>query len=133
MKARTYCALPSTPDHWALRCMNKCSDRAVSPKQDAQCLSPQASLILVYRATARDSSEKQLGANHLDKLCAHEPIADAAIDGRALTSPSVVHWQFFELFGSRRSTASKLASLWNCSAAHELILRNRKILLLEGR
>ncbi|GFW44268.1 uncharacterized protein TNCV_1746971 [Trichonephila clavipes] len=37
----------------------------------------------------------------------------------------------FELFGARRSTASKLASLWNCSAAHELLLRDRKILLLE--
>ncbi|GFU58771.1 uncharacterized protein TNCV_3089121 [Trichonephila clavipes] len=41
--------------------------------------------------------------------------------------------QFFESFGARRSTASKLASLWNCSAAHEPLLRERKILLLEGR
>ena len=30
-------------------------------------------------------------------------------------------------------TASKLASLWNCSSADELLLRDRIILLLEGR
>ncbi|GFV84771.1 uncharacterized protein TNCV_4297531 [Trichonephila clavipes] len=33
---------------------------------------------------------------------------------------------------SVRSTASKLASLGNCSAAHELLWRDRKILLLES-
>ncbi|GFX68289.1 uncharacterized protein TNCV_2816641 [Trichonephila clavipes] len=33
----------------------------------------------------------------------------------------------------RWSTASKLASLWNCSAAHELLLHDRKIPILEGR
>ncbi|GFX25343.1 uncharacterized protein TNCV_1275031 [Trichonephila clavipes] len=49
-----------------------------------------------------------------------------------LASPSTIHCQFFELFGARRSTASKLASLWNCSPAHKLLLRGRKILLLEG-
>ncbi|GFV30658.1 hypothetical protein TNCV_1777111 [Trichonephila clavipes] len=32
-----------------------------------------------------------------------------------------------------QSTASKLTSLWNCSAAHEFLLRDKKILLLEGR
>ncbi|GFX04958.1 hypothetical protein TNCV_2249411 [Trichonephila clavipes] len=32
-------------------------------------------------------------------------------------SPSIVHCQFFELFGARWSTASKLSSLWNCSAS----------------
>ncbi|GFU57528.1 uncharacterized protein TNCV_3636911 [Trichonephila clavipes] len=41
-------------------------------------------------------------------------------------SPSIVPCQFFELFGALLSTASKLASLWNCSAAHELLLRDRK-------
>ncbi|GFT83310.1 uncharacterized protein TNCV_3003821 [Trichonephila clavipes] len=46
---------------------------------------------------------------------------------------SVVLCQFFELFDARRSTASKFASVWNCSAAHELLLRDRKILHLEGR
>ncbi|GFX38714.1 uncharacterized protein TNCV_4188031 [Trichonephila clavipes] len=46
---------------------------------------------------------------------------------------SVVHCQFFELFGDHRSTAFKLASLWNCSAAQELLLCDRKNLLLEGR
>ena len=113
--------------------------------------------------------KRQIGANQLARLCAYEPLADAAIDGlplggscikallhvvhgvadvnelskpifvhlyqeinllstalrklydfsppcgagvdrHALTSPSVVHCQFFELFRSRRSTASKLAS-----------------------
>ncbi|GFU36377.1 hypothetical protein TNCV_4915981 [Trichonephila clavipes] len=101
--------------------------------------------------------KRQLGDNQLARLGAHEPIADAAVDAvdqrasnclggcmviprhvagvdhHALTSPSVVHCQFFELFGARRSTASKLASLRNCSAAHELLLRDKKILLLEGR
>ncbi|GFV11554.1 uncharacterized protein TNCV_975461 [Trichonephila clavipes] len=63
----------------------------------------------------------------------HSPLRGAGVDRRALTSPSVVHCQFFELFGARRSTASKLTSLWNCSAAPELLLRDRKIPLLEGR
>ncbi|GFX14892.1 hypothetical protein TNCV_1486341 [Trichonephila clavipes] len=67
------------------------------------------------------------------KLYGHSPPCEAGVDRRSLTSPSVVHSQFFELFGARRSTAFKLASLWNCSAAHELLLRDRKILLLEGR
>ncbi|GFY11089.1 uncharacterized protein TNCV_4470751 [Trichonephila clavipes] len=43
---------------------------------------------------------------------------------------SIVHCQLFDV---RWSTASKLASLWNCSTAHELLLSDRKILLLEGR
>ena len=34
------------------------------------------------------------------------------IDRRALMSPSIVHCQFFELFGGRQLIASKLASLW---------------------
>ncbi|GFU67493.1 hypothetical protein TNCV_1599751 [Trichonephila clavipes] len=34
--------------------------------------------------------------------------------------------QFFELFGARRSNAHKLASLWNCSAVHELLLCDKK-------
>ncbi|GFV62020.1 uncharacterized protein TNCV_4108231 [Trichonephila clavipes] len=44
------------------------------------------------------------------------PPCGASVDRHALTSPSVIHSQFFELFGARRSTASKLVSLWNCSA-----------------
>ncbi|GFS70799.1 hypothetical protein TNCV_1232021 [Trichonephila clavipes] len=47
------------------------------------------------------------------------------VDRLALTSPSVVHCQFFELFGVCQSTASKLVSLWNCSAAHELLLSDK--------
>ncbi|GFY13604.1 hypothetical protein TNCV_4959741 [Trichonephila clavipes] len=67
------------------------------------------------------------------KLCGHSPPYGAGVDRRVLTSPSFIHCQCFELFGARRSTASKLVSPWNCSAAHELLLCNRKILLLEGR
>ncbi|GFV01618.1 hypothetical protein TNCV_2962111 [Trichonephila clavipes] len=40
---------------------------------------------------------------------------------------------FFELSDACRSTASKLASLCNCSVAHELLLRDWKILLHECR
>ncbi|GFU68064.1 piggyBac transposable element-derived protein 4 [Trichonephila clavipes] len=45
---------------------------------------------------------------------------------RALTSPTVVHCQFFELFSARWFTASKLTSLWNCSAAHELLFTRKE-------
>ncbi|GFS76063.1 hypothetical protein TNCV_4666691 [Trichonephila clavipes] len=64
------------------------------------------------------------------KLYSHSPPCGAGVHRPALTSPSVAYCQFF---GARRSTAFKLTSLWNCSAAHELLLRDRKILLLEGR
>ncbi|GFV23411.1 hypothetical protein TNCV_4781231 [Trichonephila clavipes] len=47
-------------------------------------------------------------------------------------SPSVVHSQFFELFGARRCIASKLASLWNCSSAHELLLRSKTLNLIRN-
>ena len=40
--------------------------------------------------------------------------------------PSVVHCHFFFLLGSRRSTTSKLTALWNCSTAHNLLLREGK-------
>ena len=36
-------------------------------------------------------------------------------------------------FTFRRSSISKFISLWNCLAAQDLLLRNRKILFLEGR
>ncbi|GFY07487.1 uncharacterized protein TNCV_5086721 [Trichonephila clavipes] len=52
------------------------------------------------------------------KLYGHSLPFGAGVDRRAQRSPSVVHCQFFELFGARRSTASKLASLWNCSTVH---------------
>ncbi|GFV47866.1 uncharacterized protein TNCV_3414831 [Trichonephila clavipes] len=52
MGARAYCAHPSTRDLWALRCMSRCPDQVVSLKRDPQCLSPQASLLLIYRPTA---------------------------------------------------------------------------------
>ncbi|GFU39615.1 uncharacterized protein TNCV_1793451 [Trichonephila clavipes] len=51
-RARAYCAHPSIRDHWALRCMSRCSDQVVSLKRDSQCLIPQASLVLIYRPTA---------------------------------------------------------------------------------
>ncbi|GFT06935.1 uncharacterized protein TNCV_1415041 [Trichonephila clavipes] len=40
---------------------------------------------------------------------------------------------FLKLFGARWSTTSKLALLLNCSAAHELLLHDRKILLLKDQ
>ncbi|GFU80456.1 uncharacterized protein TNCV_3845401 [Trichonephila clavipes] len=46
------------------------------------------------------------------------------VDHCVLASPSVIHCQFF---GSCRSIASTLASLWNYSTAHELLLSDRKI------
>ncbi|GFV77917.1 hypothetical protein TNCV_711 [Trichonephila clavipes] len=67
------------------------------------------------------------------KLYGHSSPCGAGVDRRALKLPSIVLCQVFELFGARRSTASKLASLWNCSAAHELLLLYCKFLLLEGR
>ncbi|GFW71728.1 uncharacterized protein TNCV_219421 [Trichonephila clavipes] len=49
---RAYCAHPSIHDHWVLRCMSRCPDQVVSLTRDPQCLSPQASLVLIYRPTA---------------------------------------------------------------------------------
>ena len=40
------------------------------------------------------------------KLYGHLMPCEAGVDRRALTSPSVVYCQFFELFGAGRSTAS---------------------------
>ncbi|GFU50315.1 HTH_Tnp_Tc3_2 domain-containing protein [Trichonephila clavipes] len=34
MRARAYCAHPSIRDHWALRCMNICTDQVVSLQRD---------------------------------------------------------------------------------------------------
>ncbi|GFX31745.1 hypothetical protein TNCV_170781 [Trichonephila clavipes] len=45
------------------------------------------------------------------KLYGHSQPCVAGVDRHALTSPSVIHCQVFELFGARRSTASKPASL----------------------
>ncbi|GFT02686.1 hypothetical protein TNCV_829541 [Trichonephila clavipes] len=47
MRARVYCAHLSIRDHWALRCMSRCTDQVVRLKRDAQGLSPQASLALI--------------------------------------------------------------------------------------
>ncbi|GFW88576.1 hypothetical protein TNCV_828451 [Trichonephila clavipes] len=66
-------------------------------------------------------------------LYVHSPPCGLGVYHHALKSPSFVDSQFFELFGARGSTASQLASLWNCFAAHELVLYDRKILLHEGR
>ncbi|GFU94866.1 hypothetical protein TNCV_820891 [Trichonephila clavipes] len=51
MRAKAYCAHPSTHDHWTLRCMSRCPNQIVSLKRDPQCLSPQASLVLIYQPT----------------------------------------------------------------------------------
>ncbi|GFY32640.1 hypothetical protein TNCV_673951 [Trichonephila clavipes] len=50
--ARVYCSRTSIRDHWALRCISRCPDQVVSLKRDSQCLSPQASLVLICRPTA---------------------------------------------------------------------------------
>ncbi|GFT95942.1 transposable element Tcb1 transposase [Trichonephila clavipes] len=51
MRARVHCVHPSTRDHWSLRYKSRCPDQVVSLKRDPQCLSPQASLVLIYRPT----------------------------------------------------------------------------------
>ncbi|GFY10182.1 hypothetical protein TNCV_2628611 [Trichonephila clavipes] len=55
MVARAYCAHPSIRDHCALKGMSRYLDQVVSLKRDPQCLSPQASLVLIYRPTAVQS------------------------------------------------------------------------------
>ncbi|GFT56022.1 hypothetical protein TNCV_3117081 [Trichonephila clavipes] len=75
----------------------------------------------------------QRAANCLEEVVRHSPPCGASVGRPTLTLSSVVNCQFFVLFGARRSTPSKLAILCNCSAAHELLLLDRKTLLLEGR
>ncbi|GFV21415.1 hypothetical protein TNCV_2371721 [Trichonephila clavipes] len=82
---------------------------------------------------SRHVAVDQRAAKCLEETVGHSPPCRVGVDCHALKSPSVVHCQFFELFGARRSTVSKLASLWNCSTAHELLLHDSKILLLESR
>ncbi|GFU65763.1 uncharacterized protein TNCV_5058971 [Trichonephila clavipes] len=67
-------------------------------------------------------AEDHGAANCLDEAI-RSFTAEQVVDRRALTPPSVVHCLFFELFSARRSTASKLASLWNSSAAQAPIAR----------
>ncbi|GFW45026.1 hypothetical protein TNCV_4513401 [Trichonephila clavipes] len=67
------------------------------------------------------------------RMQVYSPKFGAGVDRQALTSPSIIHGQFFELFVARRSNVLKHASLCICSAARELLLRDKKILLLEGR
>ncbi|GFW67854.1 hypothetical protein TNCV_3871851 [Trichonephila clavipes] len=52
MRAKNYYAQSNIRDHWALRCMNRCSDLVVCLKRDLQSLRPQASLLLIYRPNA---------------------------------------------------------------------------------
>ncbi|GFY29983.1 hypothetical protein TNCV_4072961 [Trichonephila clavipes] len=52
MRVRAYCAHPSIRDHWTLRCMSRCPDQVVSLKRYLQCLSPQASLVVIYGPAA---------------------------------------------------------------------------------
>ncbi|GFU22132.1 hypothetical protein TNCV_2060191 [Trichonephila clavipes] len=62
----------------------------------------------------------QRAAKCLEELYGHSPPCGSGVDRCTLTSPSVVHCQLFELFDARRSTASKLASLWNFFAAQQV-------------
>ncbi|GFV18728.1 uncharacterized protein TNCV_4756151 [Trichonephila clavipes] len=73
----------------------------------------------------------QRTANCLDEAVRSFIAMRSSVDRLTLTSPSLIYCPFFKPFGARRSTVSKLASLWNFS--HELLLRDRKILLFEGR
>ena len=78
-----------------------------------------------------------VAADQLDANCLEEAVRSFAATQSRYRSPCVdvtffVYCQFFELIGARRSTVSKLGSQWNCSAAHELLLCERKTLLLEG-
>ncbi|GFT93369.1 uncharacterized protein TNCV_337351 [Trichonephila clavipes] len=52
MRAKVHFAHPSIRDHWVLKCLSRCLDQMVSLKRDPQCLSPQASLLLISRPTA---------------------------------------------------------------------------------
>ncbi|GFT63805.1 hypothetical protein TNCV_2434991 [Trichonephila clavipes] len=63
------------------------------------------------------------GVSQLVRLCAHEPIADADVDEQvsivALTSPSVIHRQFFRVVRcSLVHCFQTRITLWNGSAAH---------------
>ncbi|GFX07631.1 hypothetical protein TNCV_4159011 [Trichonephila clavipes] len=49
--ARAYSAHPSIHDHGTLRRISRCPDKLVSLKRDPQCISPQASLVLIYQLT----------------------------------------------------------------------------------
>ncbi|GFV20210.1 hypothetical protein TNCV_4195081 [Trichonephila clavipes] len=80
-----------------------------------------------------ESLETKVLSTTWRKIYGHSPPWEAGVDRCAPTLHLVVHCQFFELFGSRRSFASKLVLLWNCSPVPELLLRDNKILLLEGR
>ncbi|GFS57202.1 uncharacterized protein TNCV_491191 [Trichonephila clavipes] len=51
MRAGAYYAHPSICDHWTLRYMSRCLDQVVSLTRDPQCLSPQVSMVLIYRPT----------------------------------------------------------------------------------
>ncbi|GFV36524.1 hypothetical protein TNCV_2260431 [Trichonephila clavipes] len=52
MKVRAYCVHPNTRDHWALRFLSRYLDQVVRLKREPQCLSSQASLVIIYRSTA---------------------------------------------------------------------------------
>ncbi|GFW34209.1 hypothetical protein TNCV_384251 [Trichonephila clavipes] len=52
MRARAYCAHPRIRDHWVIRCMSRSPDQVLSLRRDPQFLSPQASLVHIYRPTA---------------------------------------------------------------------------------
>ncbi|GFW24384.1 hypothetical protein TNCV_606301 [Trichonephila clavipes] len=58
MNARAYCGHPSIRDHWALRCMSRYPDQMVILKRDFQCLSPYASLVLIYLPTHGSMNER---------------------------------------------------------------------------
>ncbi|GFW24779.1 hypothetical protein TNCV_1960461 [Trichonephila clavipes] len=50
-EASVYCVHPSIHDHWALKRTSRCPNQVVNRKQNPQCFSPQAILVLIYRPT----------------------------------------------------------------------------------
>ncbi|GFT04439.1 hypothetical protein TNCV_1929591 [Trichonephila clavipes] len=55
MRARAFCAHPSTCDHWALRCMSQMSRSGGQSEAKPPVLKyPKLSLVLIYRPTAVD-------------------------------------------------------------------------------
>ncbi|GFY26048.1 uncharacterized protein TNCV_1917981 [Trichonephila clavipes] len=79
------------------------------------------------------TSVDQRSANYQEEAVQSFTVMQSRCRSSSADLTIVVHCQFFELFDAHQSTASKIASLWNGSAAHELLLRDIKILLLEGR
>ncbi|GFV12609.1 HTH_Tnp_Tc3_2 domain-containing protein [Trichonephila clavipes] len=112
---RPFRALPLTPEHRQLRLQWCQGDRLVSQIGKMLCLVMKPGSFWGQMITVYACGGNLLYTNALPstwrKLYGHSSPRGAGVDRHALTSPSIVHYQFFELFGALRSTSSKLASL----------------------